>query len=305
MAKTDKTPTTSKKNPKANKEQSTASTKVSDLITPNRTFTLTISSDSITEARGRALVRAQKSIKLDGFRPGKVPLKLVEERLGRQGIMEMVLEDLLPKAYGEYIETNKLQPLTEPDIQPKSMEPEGKDWEFEVAIAVAEPIELGDYVALVKATPASDHAAHDGHNHTDDELRQIRLQDILKTLLEKIKVAVPELLLRRETEHRLQSMTSQLERVNLSLEDYLKNIGKTKEDLQQDYAINTFASLQVELLLAAIITQAKLEVSNQELESLVQARLAARKEAQISRQELNHLHSHLLKQKAIEHLLSL
>lgn len=303
MEKTTKTAKTVKK--KSAAKPAAAGAKTAELIVPSQTFILTIKTADTAAARERALARAQQSIKVDGFRQGKVPLKLVEERVGAQGLLELMVDDLLPKAYRAYLEENKLQPLTDPEVKPKSLE-EGKDWEFEIAIATAPEIELGDYAAIAKAAPAPEHQEHDGHEHTPEELKQIKLQAILGELLKKIPVRVPELLLRQETEHRLRQISGQLEKLNLSLEDYLKNIKKTKEELQQEYAISTMASLQVELLLAAIIKAAGLKVETAELEELVKARLAKRKpEEKITREELNYLHSALLKQKAIDHLLGL
>lgn len=302
MEKAKKTAKSVKKDTKA---RAVAQPKVSDLIVPNQTFTLTITTDQIAAARQKGLVRAQKSLKIDGFRPGKVPLKIVEERLGKQGITELVLEDVLPKAYSEHIKANNLNPLTEPEVTPKTME-DGQDWVFEVAIAIAPPVELGDYQAIAKTAPKSDHSDHEGHEHTEDDFRQMHLQEILKALLGKIKVSVPELLVRRETEHRLEHLANQLAKVNVPLEEYLKNIGKTREELQQEYAVSTFASLQVELLLAAIIQKAELKVEEKELEDLMRTRLANKKQGEgITREEVNYYHSALLKQKAIEHLLSL
>ncbi len=297
-----KTKSTTKK---AAVKSAAAENKTAELIVPSHTFALTIKHADTAAARQRALQRAQQSVKIDGFRQGKVPLKLVEERIGSQGLLELMVDDLLPKAYRAYLEENKLQPLTDPEVKPKSLE-EGKDWEFEIAIAVAPELTLGDYAAIVKATPVPEHGEHDGHDHSAEELKQIQLQAILGELLKNIPVKVPELLLRKETEHRLHQIAHQLERVNLSLEDYLKNINKTQEELQQEYAISTMASLQVELLLAAIIKTADLKVETAELEALIKARLANRKpEEKLTREELNYLHSALLKQKAIDHLLSL
>lgn len=301
MEKAKKTAKSAKKNDQA---QTDNNSKVSDLIIPNLVFELTISAEQQAAAKQKGLARAQKSIKIDGFRPGRVPLKMVEERLGERGLTELILDEVLPSAYSEHIKHNNLNPLTEPDVTPKSMEP-GKDWVFEVSIAVTPEISLGDYQAVAKSAPKSDHHDHEGHNHTEDDFRQMHLQEILKALLEKIKVKVPELLLRKETEHRLGHLAGQLEKVNVPLEEYLKNIGKTREELQQEYAVNTFASLQVELLLAAIIKEAKLTVDDKELENVVKSRVAQRKGEGISRDELNYLHSSLLKQKAIDHLLSL
>ena len=282
---------------------------VSDMIVPNTTFTLTITAEKIKIAEQKAVVRAQKVMKLDGFRPGKVPLKIVQERLGAQGLTEMALEEVLPQAYEEAIAAHKYAPLIDPEVMPKKMQP-GEDWEFEVSIAQMPELELGEYQAIAKKVetpeiPPHHHDHGDDHDHSEEEKKQARLQAVLAALLEKTKVMVPELLLRKETEHRLRHLENQLTQVGLKLEQYLENIKKTKEELEQEYAVTTLASLQVELLLAAIIRTEKLTIDQKQLEDLVKLRLESRKEKTISREEVTALQSSLLKQAAIDHLLAL
>ncbi len=292
--------------PKKTKAKTTAKVNPADsLIVPNHTFTLVIKAEAVAKAKDKVLLETQKTIKLDGFRQGKAPLKIVAERLGATGLQELILREVLPSAYREHLQANQLKPLTEPEVTPKSIE-EGKDWEFTVAIAETQPLELGEYQAIVKGIKEPDHHEHDGHKHTADELLQLKLQAILRALLEKIQVKVPELLLRQETEHRFGQLIQQLKQVNLELADYLKNIKKTQEELYQEYAVNTLASLQIELLLAAIVSAAQLKVEEKELEAVITARLANQpKKKGVTREELNYWHSTLLKQKAIAHLLSL
>jgi FKBP-type peptidyl-prolyl cis-trans isomerase (trigger factor) len=131
------------------------------------------------------------------------------------------------------------------------------------------------------------------------------LQAILTNILENIKVTVPELLLRKETERQLHELAHQLEHIELKVEDYLEKIGTTLEQLQQEYATRAFGTLQVEIFLANYIREQKLEVAPGEVEAILRARQAKDDKKPVSRQEVEYIHASLLKQKAVDQLLTI
>ncbi len=279
----------------------------SDLIAANVTFDLTIPVDQLQAAREKALQKAQRMVKVDGFRQGKVPLKIVEQRVGEAGLMELMAEEVLSPAYSAAINEKNLSPLTDPEIKPKSMKM-GEDWVVEVSVATMPEIDTTGVEDSVKALQKENELwTQDQKDTAEVKLRQDRLQAILTKLLEDIKVPVPELLLRKETEQLLHDLGHQLERLNLSLEDYLEKIGHTMEQLQQDYAMRALGSLQVEILLANLIRRLGLKLESKEVEEVVQARLANQPEGKktITRQELDYIQASLLKQKVVDHLLTI
>lgn len=302
------------------KNQSAAS----DLIADNRTFTLTIPAADIAQARQHALEHARQRLKKDGFRQGHAPDALVEKSVGSQYILQHTLETAVPPAYEKLLQEKKLLPLTEPDLKPLSLA-EGEDWTFEVAIAERPEIDVSKYESIVQdtkakhplwqaKTPAKKSQKADPEKDkeekapSEEERKQQRLQAILTALLEKITVRIPELLLRRETEYQLHELEHQLEHLQMSLADFLKNSGKTQEELQQDYATRAFGNLQVELLLGAIIEKANLKNTEAEISAVLQQRLANYPEGskpQITTQDIQYVNGMLLKQKALDHLLNL
>src|SRR3989344_3091685 len=99
-------------------------------------FDLKIPRKQVDEAYEHVLDEAAKESTVAGFRQGKAPRKLVEEKVGREKLIEATLQHVLPKAYGEAIREKNLKPLTSPKITPKKVANDG-DWEFGVVIASA------------------------------------------------------------------------------------------------------------------------------------------------------------------------
>lgn len=245
-------------------------------ISANTTFSLTISQDKVAAARQKVLQTAQRNVKLEGFRHGKAPLAMVEQRLGEDKIRQYMAEEVLPEAYRQVILENKYTPMTDPDVQVVSMEP-GKDWEFTVSIAQPPEITLGNYKKIVtdlKKTHElwkTEKKANQEEKSADKQGReeQQKLQVILQTLLEKITIPVPELLLRQETQRQMYELGAQLERLNMTLNQYLEKTQQTAEQIQQEIAIRTLMNLQVDFLLGSIVREEKLEVTHDEIHAVM------------------------------------
>lgn len=91
----------------------------------------------------KRLQRAAHDVRLDGFRRGKVPMKVVRQRFGI-GVRQEVLGELINQAYFEAVQQEKLQPAGMPSIEAKGGEAEGKDFEFIATFEVFPELELGD-----------------------------------------------------------------------------------------------------------------------------------------------------------------
>lgn len=124
--------------------------------------------DSAVDSR---LQEAAKTVKLNGFRPGKVPMKVVRQRFGQSVRME-VLGQVMNDSFYEAIREQGLKPAGRPEIEPKSME-EGKDIEFVATFEVFPEIELKDYSSIEVKKPVAEITAADLDKMIDN-LRQQR-----------------------------------------------------------------------------------------------------------------------------------
>jgi trigger factor len=57
-----------------------------------------------------------KQVKVQGFRPGKVPPRILDQRVGRGVVLEEAVNDAIPRLYGEAVEAANVNPLGRPDI---------------------------------------------------------------------------------------------------------------------------------------------------------------------------------------------
>lgn len=56
-------------------------------------------------------------ISIPGFRKGKVPAAIIDQRVGRPAVLEEAINDFVPKAYAEAVKENKLYPVGRPEIE--------------------------------------------------------------------------------------------------------------------------------------------------------------------------------------------
>lgn len=213
---------------------------------------------------------------------------------------------MLPKAYAAEITKRGLKPVVNPQITPISLE-DGKNWQFEVQTAEAPKIELGNYQEVVKSaksataiwTPSQDQKPKE---ETEDE----KLRKIFTALLEKYQVQIPELMVRTEVNRSLSKFLEQLERMRVPLEDYLKSVNKTTDQLREEYAMSALTSLQLEFILAAIANKEGITATTKDIDEI----LATLPDEDIKRanntpaQRMN-IGAGLIKKKTVAHILSL
>lgn len=114
------------------------------------------------------LEKAAKSVRLKGFRPGKVPMKVIRQRFGA-GVRQEVLGEVMSASFYEAVRQEDLKPAGQPTIEPKSLA-QGKDIEFVATFEVYPEIDLIDFSRLSVEKPTAE--------VTDDDIE--RMIDILR-----------------------------------------------------------------------------------------------------------------------------
>jgi trigger factor len=100
-----------------------------------------------------------KAARIPGFRPGKVPAKVVRQRF-RDQILHDVAHGLIPRAVDEALRERGVEPVDTPDIKDVVVE-EGQPLKFTATFDTVPPIDPGDYatIQLHRAGMAVDDAA--------------------------------------------------------------------------------------------------------------------------------------------------
>jgi trigger factor len=103
-----------------------------------------------------------RAARVPGFRPGKVPAKVVRQRF-RDQILHDVAHGLIPRAVDEALRERGVEPVDTPDIRDVVVE-EGQPLKFTATFETVPPIEPGDYASLTlhqKSTTVSEAAVED------------------------------------------------------------------------------------------------------------------------------------------------
>ncbi|PLW68907.1 trigger factor [Pseudohalioglobus lutimaris] len=86
------------------------------------------------------LKKAVKNVRMPGFRPGKVPMKVMRQRYG-EGVRQEVLGEVMSQSFQEAVIQEQLRPAGQPSIEPKSLEA-GKDLEYIATFEVFPDVEV-------------------------------------------------------------------------------------------------------------------------------------------------------------------
>jgi trigger factor len=108
----------------------------------SRTWRVVVPATEIGANVDRRLAEISKTIKLPGFRPGKVPLSLVKKRYG-SSVMGEVLEKTVQDSSSQLLQEKEVRPALEPKIEVVSFE-EGADLEYTMAVEALPDIEPAD-----------------------------------------------------------------------------------------------------------------------------------------------------------------
>ncbi|KZN13361.1 trigger factor [Marinomonas sp. TW1] len=111
-----------------------------------RVLNITVPAARVDEKVNTEVAKTAKTIRMDGFRKGKVPVSVVKKRYG-QGIRIDAVEQIMRDAYVEAIQKEDIQPAGMPAIEPKNFA-EGADLEFVVKVEVYPEVELADNAAI-------------------------------------------------------------------------------------------------------------------------------------------------------------
>ena len=84
-----------------------------------------------------------KTAKIKGFRPGKVPAKIVKQRYGKQ-IRKEVLSDIMQKSYTDAVTQENLNPAGGPRIEPETSK-DGSGFAYVATFEVMLEVELSDF----------------------------------------------------------------------------------------------------------------------------------------------------------------
>ena len=119
-----------------------------------RRMEVSVPRERIEQAIDERLKRVSRTAKLKGFRPGKVPLKVVKQQFGAQ-VRQEVLSDLMQTSFAEAVSQEKLNPAAGPRIEPLSVGPD-EDLRYRATFEVFPEIDLQGVEGIAVVRPAAE-----------------------------------------------------------------------------------------------------------------------------------------------------
>ena len=95
-----------------------------------------------------------REVKIDGFRPGQAPPKLVEQKVGTGHILERAADLAVRRNFIQAIKENNLEPIAPPQVQVLKIAAENP-FEFKIKITVSPEVKLGDYFKIARTRKKS------------------------------------------------------------------------------------------------------------------------------------------------------
>lgn len=141
-----------------------------ETLSPTRVkLTVEVPFEELQPSMDAAYARIAQSVTVPGFRKGKVPARIIEQRFGREAVLEEAINDALPKAYDEALRENKIVPLGQPQVDVDEIE-DGKGLSFRAEVDVRPEFDVPAYDSLT-VTVANVEATDE---EVDEQLDQLR-----------------------------------------------------------------------------------------------------------------------------------
>jgi trigger factor len=117
-------------------------------------------------------------IQVPGFRKGKVPSRIIDQRVGRGAVLQEAVNEALPQFYGQAVEDNKVRPIGQPEVDVTEVPAEeGQDLKFTVEVDVRPEVQLPEDFSGITVEVDEAKASDE-----DVEQRLVALQERFGTL---------------------------------------------------------------------------------------------------------------------------
>ncbi|MGG0837366.1 trigger factor [Bacillus paralicheniformis] len=110
-------------------------------------LTVEVDADTFNKALDDAFKKVVKQVSIPGFRKGKVPRGLFEQRFGVEALYQDALDILLPVEYPKAVEEAGIEPVDRPEIDVEKIE-KGENLIFTAKVTVKPEVKLGEYKGL-------------------------------------------------------------------------------------------------------------------------------------------------------------
>lgn len=143
------------------------------------TLTFEVDADSFNTALDKAFKKVVKKVNVPGFRKGRVPRIMFEQRFGVEALYEDAVDIVLPDAYSEAVEQAGIEPVDRPKVDVKEIG-KGKTLVLTADVTVKPEVKLGAYKGLEveeKSTEVTDADVDHEIKHLQERYAELVVKD--------------------------------------------------------------------------------------------------------------------------------
>jgi trigger factor len=113
-------------------------------LSPTRVrLTIEVPFDELKPNVDRAYREVARQVRVPGFRPGRVPPRVIDQRFGRGTVLEQAVQDAVPELYGKALEENDVFALGQPAVEITKLD-DGRELAFTAEVDVRPKFDLPD-----------------------------------------------------------------------------------------------------------------------------------------------------------------
>ncbi len=111
-------------------------------LSPTRVkLTIEVPFEELKPSLDKAYREVARQVRVPGFRPGKVPPRIIDQRIGRGVVLEQAVNDAVPGLYTKAVAENEVVPLSQPELEITKLD-DGKELQFTAEVDVRPQFEL-------------------------------------------------------------------------------------------------------------------------------------------------------------------
>jgi trigger factor len=117
-------------------------------LSPTRVrLSVEVSFEELKPSLDKAYREVAQQARIPGFRPGKVPPRVIDMRIGRGAVLTEAVNDALPEFYSKAVQEAEVFALGQPDVEITNLD-DGKELTFTAEVEVRPKFELPDFTTL-------------------------------------------------------------------------------------------------------------------------------------------------------------
>lgn len=112
-----------------------------------------VEAEVVKQACEEAYKKMKTTVNIPGFRKGKVPKNVIEQKYGKEVFLHEAMEDLVSEFYAQAVVEHEVDYIDRPDVEIQEVSAEGP-LKFKAIVEIAPPVELGEYKGVEVKKPA-------------------------------------------------------------------------------------------------------------------------------------------------------